>query len=286
MRLFIVSIFTLLICVSFKSYGQDSNTRLDSLIQTDYKTFAHQIVLGSNSDFEKAQKIVKWLVNHFDWKATDYKSRNIQEIIQRRGGNCAELAAVTNALFKELDIKQRTVREVNIYRTSLIRQYSASGKVKHAGNTLSVFGKRHNDHVWIEVYDKQNDTWLPVDPSLGIAGMNEWLQARIAFDNRKLPDRAAKKIIVPMAVLVTDDKGHFTENRTDFYLVDAFNTFYDKKLQYLPAWNEWKNGVDSLSVVCRDAFLGKKNLLQYTRQIKNLKNVYNEMKSAYKNSYN
>jgi hypothetical protein len=76
----------------------------------------------------------------------------VQEIIDRRGGNCNELAMVALATMKELNIRLRRVHE-NIYVNTPRRGETVRQMVKEKGNTKSVFGRHHNDHVWLEIYD-------------------------------------------------------------------------------------------------------------------------------------
>src|SRR5215510_461653 len=119
--------------------------------QFNLKVFADSISAGAASDYEKAEKVVRWLAKNFDWKATDYKKRTVEEIIARQGGNCNELAMVTMALLKELNLQMRKIREINIHKESAERRENARQKILEKGNRMSVFGKRHNDHVWIEI---------------------------------------------------------------------------------------------------------------------------------------
>src|SRR5690242_1569476 len=60
---------------------------LYALARTDLKAFAQQVSQNASSELSRSQAIVRWLTQHFDWKETDYKTRTVQEIIERRGGN-------------------------------------------------------------------------------------------------------------------------------------------------------------------------------------------------------
>ena len=50
----------------------------------------------------------------FEWSATDYQHRTVEEILVRRAGNCAEQALVLNRLLRALDIDTREIAEINI----------------------------------------------------------------------------------------------------------------------------------------------------------------------------
>ena len=109
----------LLLCCSGAAVAQQSNPNrneeLYALSRTDLKAFAQQVSKNATSELGQAQAIVRWLAQNFEWKATDYQKRTVQEIIDRRGGNCNELALVALSAMKELNIKLRRVHEVNIY---------------------------------------------------------------------------------------------------------------------------------------------------------------------------
>ena len=91
------------------------NDELYTLARTDLKAFAQQVSKNAKSELGQAQAIVKWLATNFEWKATDYQKRTVQEIIERKGGNCNDLAMVALSAMKELNITLRRVHEVNIH---------------------------------------------------------------------------------------------------------------------------------------------------------------------------
>src|SRR5215813_12368495 len=78
---------------------------LYSLLRTDREAFAQEVSKDSSSELGRTQAIVRWLTQHFDWKETDYKKRTVQEIIERRGGNCNDLAMVAIDAMKELGVE-------------------------------------------------------------------------------------------------------------------------------------------------------------------------------------
>src|SRR5512144_608731 len=43
---------------------------------------------------DKVVRLVTWMAHEFSWTATDYQQRTPEQIIERRGGNCADLARV------------------------------------------------------------------------------------------------------------------------------------------------------------------------------------------------
>ncbi len=124
----------------------------------DLKQFARSISLGATTDFERAEELLGWLSHNFKWLATDYKQRTVYEIIERKGGNCFELASVYMALIRTLGIKYRQVAEINIQPESERRQKNAESLVAKRGFTASVFGAGHNDHRWVEIYDEKSDS--------------------------------------------------------------------------------------------------------------------------------
>jgi hypothetical protein len=71
-----------------------SNDPLYLLLRTDRKAFAEEVSRNSSSELGRAKAVVLWLTQHLDWQATDYKKRTVQEIVDRGGGNCDDLARV------------------------------------------------------------------------------------------------------------------------------------------------------------------------------------------------
>ena len=252
----------------------------------DLRAFAENIIGSETDDYEKARKLLYWLSSNFEWKSTDYKTRTVKEIIARNGGNCFELAKVYIALIKNAGIMYRSMCEINIHPVTPARQATAASMVKEKGNTYSVFGLQHNDHRWVEIFDKKNNTWQPADPSMGVIGLNDWLRARVWFGERKTIDTAiTNKMIVPFAIFVTGISNAPEESRTSHYLIDSFNELYDGKLKNLPAWNDWVLAVNSLTAVSMHAFLGKENLHTHQQEINKLALVYDQLKRSYAATY-
>lgn len=255
--------------------------QLYDLARTDVGKFARELSKGQTSELAQAQAIVRWLASHFEWKATDYQKRTVQEIIERGGGNCNELAMVSLAAMKELNIKMRRVHEVHLYTNTPERGERAHQMVKEKGNTYSVFGRHHNDHVWLELYDSKTDEWYPADPSSGMVGTEEWLKGRVWFGKRTTMNPITEDMIVPFAVFAADDAGKFTISRTRHYLIDGFDKLYDGRLDKLAAWNEWTRLVNFLDDKVGGAFAGTINLHDYEGEIDSLALTYQHMRDQF-----
>jgi hypothetical protein len=206
-------------------------------------------VSGISDNYEKARVLLNWLSNNFEWKATDYQKRTVKEIIVRKGGNCFELATVYMALLKELNLVYRPIAEINIHVLSEQRGQTAAEKVKTDGNKMSVFGKEHNDHRWVEIFDEKNKEWVPADPTMGIIGFDQWLKARAWFGERHtINDEFSSDMIVPFAIYVVNsgNKSLMEENRTYYYMITKLDELYNNQLSKLPSWNKWTEGLQVL----------------------------------------
>lgn len=256
----------------------ERNRALYELARKDLKAFAREVARGADSELCQARSIVRWLAEHLDWKSTDYRKRTVQEILDRGGGNCNELALVAVAALKELEIPMRRVREINIHTLSSRRGETAHRMVQEKGVQYSVFGRRHNDHVWIEIYDRKTGEWYPADPSIGIVGTEEWLRSRAGFGKRFSLDPTAEDMIVPFAIVASDSAGALAINRTRHYLVDGFNDLYGGRLTELSAWNEWVRLLGVLQEKAEGAFRGRVNLHDYEAEIDTLAVVYERLR--------
>jgi len=250
------------------------------------KSFAQSIVAGTNDNYAKAKTLLGWLSNHFEWKATDYQNRTVKEIIVRQGGNCFELATVYMALLKELNLTYRPIAEINIHVYSEQRGKRADEMIKQSGNRVSVFGKQHNDHRWVEIYDDKTGEWVPADPTMNIIGFDQWLKARAWFGERHtINDEFSGDMIAPFAIFVvnSNNKGLIEENRTLYYMVTKLDNLYGGKLSKLPSWDKWVSGLQTLSAAAKRAFEGEENLHNYGEQISDLARVYENLKKEYAN---
>ena len=252
---------------------------LFALARTDLKAFAVRVSKDASSDLGRAQAIVHWLVGHLEWKETDYRTRTVQEIVERRGGNCNDLALVALAAMKELGIKLRRVHDVHIRTESPGRGERAHALVKEKGKAYSIFGRHHNDHIWLEVYDPARNEWFPTDPWSGLVGTDEWMKARVWFGTRSSLAPDAGDMIVPIGIFAADADGKFTVNRTQHYLVDEFDRMYGGKLHRLPAWRQWVSMIDTIDEKVLGAFAGKIDLHEYEPQIDALAATYEELRT-------
>jgi hypothetical protein len=249
------------------------------LLRTDRKAFAEEVSRNSSSDPDRARAVVLWLTQHLDWQATDYRKRTVQQIIDLRGGNCDDLARVALDSMKELHLQLRRVHDVHVRSPSAERGGRARALVKEKGDQYSVFGRHHNDHVWLEVYDPGTREWYPVDPWSGLAGLAEWMKARVWFGKRTSLAPDASEMIVPIGIFAADDGEHFTVDRTRRYLVEEFDRMYGGQLHSLPAWRRWVGLLDQLDDKVKGAFAGTTNLLEYESQIDSLAATYEELRS-------
>ena len=187
---------------------------------------------------------------------------------------------VALSAMKGLNIKIRRVHEVNIHVNTPERGVRAHELVKVKGNTLSVFGRHHNDHVWLELYDSVANDWFPADPSSGLVGTEEWMKGRVWFGGRVTLNQITQDMIVPFAIFAADENGKFTINRTQHYVIDEFDRLYEGKLHKLAAWKQWLTLVDLLDDKVAGAFAGSINLHEYEGQIDELAVVYDELRAA------
>jgi transglutaminase-like putative cysteine protease len=256
--------------------------RDESLI--NLKRLAKEISANSKTTKDQVSKIISWANENLKWVATDYNNRNAKEIISRGGGNCNEEAIVVLALLDELGIETRKIREINIQPDNLQREKDAKRLIKLRGNSLSVFGLRHNDHIWIEYFDFEKNTWQPADPTLNLVGMEEWIKARLGFSHRKTHEVInSQDMIAPFSLVVVDHEYRVINDRSEYYLIERFNKIYNNKLEKLSSWRKWKKGIVNLSQQGLMAFKEELNLHDYNDDIFKLKKVYLELMKEYNN---
>ena len=241
-------------------------------------------VAGSGSALVRTRRLVYWINDHFAWSATDYQRRTPAEIIARRGGNCAELASVLHLFLDSLGMRTRWIREINVQpEPTPRRQQTAANMVAQRGNSFSVFGLQHNDHVWLEVWDDSLHAWFPADPAYGVAGLAEWSAARLAMADRPTPrvkavEPIAADMLVPFVIVAGARRGGpYDGDRTTFYLVDGFRRLYGDAIRDLPSWPAWVAAVKALAPHARAAFAGEENLHAYTDDIAELKAFYDSL---------
>lgn len=269
---------------TLKAQSDIQTTKQTDTSSLDLKIFAGRIVSGSNTNFQKARTLLEWLSHSFAWTATDYQQRTVKQIIVRQGGNCFELAKVYMALINELGIQYRPIAEINLHVPSEQREKTSEGKIKDAGNTMSVFGYQHNDHRWVEVYDDSSHTWIPVDPTMDLIGFDQWLKGRAWFESRHtINDEFSSDMIAPFAIFVVDknDKSKMIEDRTQEYMVKQLDRLYQNKLAGLPSWQQWIDQLKNINSHARNAFAGTENLHDYGKAINDLRNTYDRLKEEW-----
>jgi hypothetical protein len=248
----------------------------------DLAALAARIAGPDAPPVERAGRLVAWINTEFAWTTTDYERRTVDDIIRRRGGNCAELSRVLARLLDLSGIQYRTVREINIQPESAQRQANAEERVRTAGLRMSVFGRTHNDHVWLEVADGRGG-WIPADPSVGTVGLEEWIAARAALRDRRPPAISAAagivaNMLVPIAVVVVSP----AEDRSEAYLVRGLDAAYGGSLSALPAWRTWVERVRAFAPVAQGAFEGRLNLHEHVAAIDALGEAYRELQQQWR----
>src|ERR1700759_4337855 len=215
--------------------------------ETDLKALAAGIAARAHTNTERVTAVIGWAHTHLDWLTTDYQKRTVQEILDRKGGNCDEDARVVVALLDELGVQNRRVKEINIKPASKRREKNAEELIAKGGPSASVFGLRHNDHVWVEYWDEQQNEWAPADPTLSLVGYDQWIKARVGFGERitsnGIPSRA---MILPIAMfaLVPGPHGGTRDPRGERYLVTGFAAVIPAAA-HAPAWAQWKSEVEA-----------------------------------------
>ncbi len=244
---------------------------------------ARRIAGQNGATLERTRRLVDWMQKNLEWTWTDYQRRSAAEVLERRAGNCAELASVLEVLLQGIGVESRWMAEVNLEPRSEQRQADAEQKVRELGPRGSVFGLEHNDHRWLEVRDAASGQWFPADPAVGVVGIAEWEAARLGFGKRPAPPvpavaQTVKDMLVPFAVMVLSSRqGLPREDRSRYYLVLQFDRFYGGRLRALPAWDAWVAQVEGLSRAARAAFKGEENLHQQERQMGSLRRTYERL---------
>jgi len=281
----ILCLFLLFSCTAINA--QSSISIPKDTASVDTRAFAFAIVKDVNGNYEKAEALLNWLSSHFSWLATDYQARTVKQIIVRQGGNCFEMATVYMALLKDLNINYRPIAEINIHVYSDDREATSEQKIKQSGNQMSVFGRQHNDHRWVEIFNDKTNEWIPADPTMNLIGYDNWLKGRAWFGERNTMNAEFNKdMIVPFAIFVVNknNKSEMEENRSLFYLSTKLDSLYDHKLSKLPSWTKWIDGVKTLSIAAKNAFEGNENLHNYSQLISELAKTYQNLRLEYLDS--
>jgi Transglutaminase-like superfamily len=236
-------------------------------------------VAGAGDSVTRTQRLVSWMNSRLEWVATDYQSRTPEQILARGAGNCADLSSVLERLLRPAAIPYRWVAEINLQPASSEREANARERVKQKGVQMSVFGRRYNDHRWLEVLDERPNEWVPADPSAGLVGTQPWLLARVAFEERPpAPVPAAAEslaeMIVPLTIFVTKNKAGVRVDRSQHYLIDELDRLYGGKAHALPSWPTWVTAVQRFAPIAQGAFDNRIDLHQQPGLIDDLATAY------------
>ncbi|HEY7640530.1 MAG TPA: transglutaminase family protein [Steroidobacteraceae bacterium] len=236
-------------------------------------------VAGAGDSVSRTQRLVSWMNSRLEWVATDYQSRTPEQILARGAGNCADLSSVLERLLRPAAIPYRWVAEINLQPASDERAANARALVKEKGARMSVFGRRYNDHRWLEVLDERSNEWVPADPSAGLVGTQPWLLARVAFENRPaapVPAAAADlaDMLVPLTIFVVKDKNGVRVDRSQHYLVDELDRLYGGRAHTLPSWSTWVAAVQRFAPIAQGAFDNRIDLHQQPALIDELASAY------------
>lgn len=280
-----LTLILLMLSLQHALVAQTNRSHLGQIIDTStlkLGDLTREITLNEKSSYAKAASVLHWLSNRLDWKATDYQTRTVNQILARGGGNCFELAKVYMAMIRSINLPYRAIAEINLHILSDQRQQTAESKVLQTGARMSVFGRQHNDHRWLEVLDEQTGKWEPVDPSMNVIGTEQWLKARAWFGQRITIDTSiTNDMIVPFAIFVVGDNFQLTEDRTKYYVVDGLNQLYKGALSKLNNWQSWQEQIAVLAPLAKAAFEGKSNLHLQTDKIAKLATTYQTLKQEF-----
>jgi hypothetical protein len=246
---------------------------------------AQRVAGPAGTPSDRTRRLVTWIGSNLEWTWTDYQQRTPEQIVRRRAGNCADLAAVLAEMVKAAGMQARWIAEINIQPRSDGRQERAASKIKELGLRASIFGLEHNDHRWLEIYDSADGGWVPADPAVGVVGVHDWEVSRLGFGKRPPPPVPAvaeitKDMLVPFMVTAIDGQhGPPITDRSAHYLIEEFDRSYGGRLSSLPSWPRWTAEVRHLSALGRAAYAGDANLHTQEQGIDHLKTTYEQLAS-------
>ena len=236
-------------------------------------------VVGQDADaWTQVQALTDWVHRHIGWSRTIYRRRSVEEVMRDAVGNCWDQSRVLAALLDASGVRWRPVAEINVEPLDLLRGAFAVWMVRQSGNRASVFGWRHNDHRWVEAA-MADGTWVPCDPSLGVCGEPAWVRARLGFRDR--PTRhipPARHMIAPFVCVVPDGADGGTD-RTEEYLLRAFDCAYAGQLSRLRAWGDWEEAVRRVCPLGAGALRGEVNLHRHARAVARTGAAYRRLRS-------
>jgi hypothetical protein len=250
--------------------------------QAEIATLAKRVA-GTGDAVTRTQRLVSWMSSRLEWVGTDYEERTPEQILARGAGNCADLASVLERLLQSAGISYRWVAEINVQPVSSQRKAEAAALIRQRGARLSVFGRQHNDHRWLEIRDERSHEWVPADPATGLVGTSMWARGRLAFAKRPPPAVPAvadlvKDMIVPIAVVTSVDANSERTDRSAHYLIDEFDRLYGGKAHTLPSWGKWEASVREFAPLARQAFDGAANLHEHEALIEGLAATYEALR--------
>jgi hypothetical protein len=221
----------------------------------------------------RVARLVAHLNRAMPFVATDYRNRTVEEILQRGAGNCADHARVLRSLLESRGLQVRWVQEINLQAPSDRRQANATALVQSRGRQGSVFGRRHNDHRWLEVWDPGAQAWFPADSSIGVSGTEAWIRQRLGFSERP---GAVAEMIAPVFVEALG-QGQERVPRSSAYLIEGFDRAYGNRLGGLPAWAAWTASVRALEPLASGAFRSEVDLHAHARAFDDLAAAYGRL---------
>lgn len=226
----------------------------------DIPALSAEAVGSAASPSAKVEAVVDWTHHNLDWTGTDYTRRTVEEVLERGGGNCREQAMVVQALLAPAGVATRQVREINIQPPNPDRQQTAAEMVVERGPSASVFGLRHNDHVWIEFEDVAAGEWRPADPTIHLVDFEQWVTARMGFGVRPRHDVIPYgDMLFPIALAATTPDRHVIASRSRRYLIDAFGA-YVPGVAASPHWTRWTELIATADPLALGAIEGRHNL--------------------------
>jgi len=246
--------------------------------QIEIDTLAKRVA-GAGDPVTRTQRLVSWMNTRLEWVATDYEERTPEQMLARGAGNCADLASVLERLLRPAGIRYRWVEEINVQPVSAERQADAVALIRQRGVGLSIFGRQHNDHRWLEIRDDRSQEWVPADPATGLVGTPAWARARMALADRPPPAVPAvadliKDMIVPIAIFTSRAAPGGRSDRSVHYLIDEFDRLYQGKAHTLPSWPKWVSAVREFSPLAQQALDGEANLHEHAALIEQLATTY------------
>ena len=232
-------------------------------------------VLNVNDDDEKVKRIFSWINDEFEWVETDYIERTVEEILIRKAGNCAEHAKVVEKVLNYIEIKTRWILEINSQPRSMERQNFSNDLIEKHGDFYSIFGWNHNDHRWLEYYNKNTSQWVPIDTAFGVLGLNQWLKMRLSFTTESI---STSQQIIPFCIVSLDSNSSPFEVLSNFYLIDQFDKYYNGVLSKSTLWEEWKILIDELTKLGIATYKSQNNLHKQQDVIKQFTELYKKLK--------